>query len=111
MLISALTMRDVALAVAWRMFGNEPRFWANVKFAVVESVSGLGSPAARTWVSVKLNDAPGARRAVVAELLPARAWTASASMLPNRLLVNVLLGLFVSSTRPGLSAELVLVIV
>ena len=39
MLISALTVRVVALAEAWMTLGNEPRDWSSVKAAEVESVA------------------------------------------------------------------------
>src|SRR5262245_42394404 len=82
--------------------------FASVKWATDESLIGPGrSLVEMTWVSVKLNDAPGAMLATVAELLPVAAWMASASMLPNRVLVNESLGLLRSSTRLGLSDELV----
>src|SRR5438128_1182563 len=84
-----------------------PRFCASVKTTVAELVSVLGSPAWRARVSVKLNDAPGAMLATVAVLVPAAAWMASASRLPSRVSVNESLGLLVSRTRLGLSAELV----
>src|SRR5262249_68868 len=116
MLISALTLRTVAVAaLEWMRLGNAPRFCASVKTALDVSVRGVGSPAGRAGVSVKVNDAPGAREAGVAVLLPARAWTASASMSPNRLLVNESgspAPWFAEfSTRLGLSAELVLLTV
>ena len=55
-------------------------------------------------VSMKLNDPPGAT-------LPPPAATASVSRLPSSVSVKELLALFVSSTRLGLSVELVLLTV
>ena len=78
-----------------------PRFWARVKATVAVLTSGLGSPDWMARVSVKLNDAPGAR-------LPPPAATASASRFPSRVSVKELLASVVDRTRLGLSAELVL---
>src|SRR5262249_53514918 len=105
---SSVTLAD---AWAWMTLLKLPRFWARVKATVAVLVSGLGSPAWMGRVSVKVNVAPGAMLATVAVLLPVAAWMASASRFPSRVSVNELLGLLVSSTRLGLSDELVLVTV
>src|SRR5262245_606545 len=99
-----------------------PRFWASVKTTAALLVSGVGSPAWMARVSVKVKDVGdplvrGGMLATVAVLLPVKAWMASASRLRTwgvvvlKVVVNELLGLFVSSTRLGLSDELVLVTV
>src|SRR5580765_3734524 len=81
-----------------------PRFWASVKTIAALFTSGVGSPAWMARVSVNVNDEPGA-------MLPHPAAIASASRLPSKVSVNELLGLLVSSTRFGLSVELVLLTV
>src|SRR5262249_53535167 len=103
---------SVTLADAWAVIrlGKAPRFWARVKVTVAVLVSGVGSPAwmARVWVNV--NDPPRARRPP-----PAAMAAASRSIFWGGVVLKVemneLLGLPVSSTRVGLSAELVLLTV
>src|SRR5207245_8640214 len=81
-----------------------PRLCASVKTTVAELANGVGSPDWMARDSVKVNDPPGAR-------LPPPAATASASRFPSNVSVNELLGSFTSSTRFGLSDELVLLTV
>src|SRR5262249_12908120 len=103
----------VTLADAWAvmMLLKLPRFCARVKATVAVLIRGAGSPAWMAPVSVKVQTALWARLDTVAVLLALAAWMASASRFPSRVSVKKLLGLFVSSTRLGLSAELVLVTV
>src|SRR5262249_55924279 len=97
---------SVTLADDWAvmMLVKLPKVGAKVKATVVVFVSGVGSPAWMGRVTVNVNDAPGAR-------LPPPAAMAAASRSPSNVSVKKLLGLLVSSTRLGLSDELVLVTV